>query len=291
VLVASFRTDWLFPPAHSLRMVDALMAAGKDVRAMEVDSDCGHDAFLLENDLPVYGPLIQGFLDSARADGGCGRNGACAQEDNVRSIFFHNRLDLTRISELIAPGASVLDLGCGAGQLLSQLREQGSAELLGLELSPQAIVECVGQGLRVVQRDLDKGLGVFADGQFDVVVLSQTLQAMRRPDAVLREMLRVGKTGVVSFPNFAHAEAVRQLAEQGTSPVTEGLPFPWWSSPSIRFFSIKDFEHLCRTLGISILSRIAIDTATGEQAGEDYNTRADMAICVLERENPARPRG
>jgi homoserine O-acetyltransferase/methionine biosynthesis protein MetW len=291
VLVASFRTDWLFPPAHSLRMVDALMAAGKDVRAMEVDSDCGHDAFLLENDLPVYGPLIRGFLDSARGEGGCRDGVACPQEDNVRSIFFHNRLDLTRISELIAPGASVLDLGCGAGQLLSQLREQGSAELLGLELSPQAIVECVGQGLRVVQRDLDKGLGVFADGQFDVVVLSQTLQAMRRPDAVLREMLRVGKTGVVSFPNFAHAEAVRQLAEQGTSPVTEGLPFPWWSSPSIRFFSIKDFEHLCRNLGIAILSRIAIDTATGEQVGEDYNTRADMAICVLERETPARPRG
>ncbi|MDR3639870.1 MAG: homoserine O-acetyltransferase [Humidesulfovibrio sp.] len=289
MLVASFRTDWLFPPTHSLRMVDALMAAGKDVSALEVDSDCGHDAFLLENDLPVYGPLIRGFLDSGRE--GCAQGASCPQVDNVRSIFFHNRLDLTRISELIAPGASVLDLGCGSGQLLSCLRQRGGGALLGLELNPQAIVDCVGQGLRVVQRDLDKGLGVFADGQFDVVVLSQTLQAMRRPDVVLREMLRVGRTGIVSFPNFAHHEAVRQLADLGTSPVTEGMPFPWWSSPSIRFFSIKDFEHLCRNLGITVLQRIAIDTATGEAVGADYNTRADMAICVLERTAPAPARG
>jgi len=294
VLVASFRTDWLFPPAHSRAMVDALMAAGKNVSALEVDSDCGHDAFLLENDLPVYGPLIRGFLDNGGS--GCAQSpaagaGSCVQENNVRSIFFHNRLDLTRISELVAPGSSVLDLGCGSGQLLSQLREGGSGALLGLELHPQSIVDCVAQGLRVVQRDLDKGLGVFADGQFDVVVLSQTLQAMRRPDLVLKEMLRVGKTGIVSFPNFAYAEAVRQLVEQGTSPVTEGLPFPWWSSPSIRFFSIKDFENLCRELGIAVLQRIAVDTATGEAMDAGYNTRADMAICVLKRITPAPVRG
>ncbi|MBI5519023.1 MAG: homoserine O-acetyltransferase [Desulfovibrio sp.] len=288
VLIASFRTDWLFPPAHSRRMVDALMAQGKSVSAIEVDSDCGHDAFLLENDLHVYGPLMAGFLDQ-----GCGcvaaglpegaeaaRNGQAA-ETNVRSIFYQNRLDLDRIGGLIPAGASVLDLGCGAGQLLSRLRARGCATLLGLELNPQSIVDCVGQGLCVVQRDLDHGLRAFADGQFDVVVLSQTLQAMRRPDTVLMEMLRVGKTGIVSFPNFAHAEAVRQLMQNGTSPVTEGLPFPWWSSPSIRFFSIKDFEALCAQLGIRVLARIAIDSATGEQMDEDYNTKADMAICVL----------
>lgn len=284
VLVASFRTDWLFPPAHSRRMVDALLAQGKSVSAIEVDSDCGHDAFLLENDLHVYGPLMAGFLDK-----GCGCVSGCREDDpqceaaetNVRSIFFQNRLDLTRISERIEPGASVLDLGCGSGQLLSRLRGRGSGALLGLELNPQAIVDCVAQGLCVVQRDLDQGLRAFADGQFDVVVLSQTLQAMRRPDTVLKEMLRVGKTGIVSFPNFAHAEAVRQLMEKGTSPVTEGLPFPWWSSPSIRFFSIKDFEALCAQLGIRLLARIAIDSATGEEIEADYNTRADMAICVL----------
>lgn len=289
-LVASFSTDWLFPPTHSRRLVDALMAAGKIVSSLVVESDCGHDAFLLENDLPVYGPLIRGFLDHAapKEKDACasaaGQDAeACQAEDNVRSIFFHNRLDLERLTELIEPGASVLDLGCGSGQLLSRLRRGGSGELLGLELSAKAIVDCVGQGLRVVQRDLDRGLGVFADGQFDVVVLSQTLQAMRRPDVVLREMLRVGRTGLVSFPNFAHSQAVRQLVEQGTSPVTGGLPFPWWSSPSIRFFSIKDFENLCRELSIDVVRRIAIDSTTGEQAGDDYNTRADMAVCVLRR--------
>jgi len=301
VLVASFSTDWLFPPAHSRRMVDALMAAGKNVSALEVESDCGHDAFLLENDLPVYGPLMRGFL----SNGACGCQGgasaqplaapaqdeSCTTEHNVRSIFFHNRLDLARIEEQIAPGASVLDLGCGTGQLLSRLRQRGSGALLGLELSAPDIVDCVGRGLCVVQRDLDKGLGVFADRQFDVVVLSQTLQAMRRPDQVLLEMLRVGATGIVSFPNFAHHAAARQLVELGTSPVTEGLPFPWWSSPSIRFFSIKDFENLCHALGITVLTRIAMDSTTGEQVTADYNTRADMAICVLKRARSASSRG
>ncbi len=288
-LVASFSTDWLFPPTHSRRIVDTLMAAGKDVSSLVVESDCGHDAFLLENDLPVYGPLVKGFLEQAapepEATGAASpdADGVLPAENNVRSIFFHNRLDLQRLAELIEPGSSVLDLGCGSGQLLSLLRRRGSGNLLGLELSAKAIVDCVGQGLRVVQRDLDRGLGVFADGQFDVVVLSQTLQAMRRPDAALREMLRVGRTGLVSFPNFAHHAAVRQLLERGTSPVTEGLPFPWWSSPSIRFFSIKDFENLCHELSIDVVQRVAIDSATGELAGEDYNTRADMAVCVLKR--------
>ena len=293
VLMVSFRTDWLFPPAHSRRMADALLAAGKKVSALEVDSDCGHDAFLLENDLPVYGPLMRGFLNSACACEGAGNaepEPAGAQPadpdlpvTNVRSIFYKSRLDLARIEELIPPRASVLDLGCGAGQLLGRLRLKGSGALLGLELNAQAIVDCVGQGLCVVQRDLNQGLKTFADGQFDVVVLSQTLQAMRRPDLVLTEMLRVGATGIVSFPNFAHEAAVRQLAELGTAPVTEGLPFPWWSSPSIRFFSILDFENLCRELGITVLTRIAIDSATGEQIEAEQNTRADMAICVLKR--------
>jgi len=288
-LVASFSTDWLFPPTHSRRIVDALMAAGKNVSSLVVESDCGHDAFLLENDLPVYGPLVQGFLEQAGTVGDDAPDAEARDadpslaENNVRSIFFHNRIDLQRLVELIEPGASVLDLGCGSGQLLSLLRRRGSGNLLGLELNAKAIVDCVGQGLRVVQRDLDRGLGVFADGQFDVVVLSQTLQAMRRPDAVLREMLRVGRVGLVSFPNFAHHAAVRQLLERGTSPVTEGLPFPWWSSPSIRFFSIKDFENLCRELSIDVVQRVAIDSATGELAGGDYNTRADMAVCVLKR--------
>lgn len=290
-LVVSFRTDWLFPPAHSRQLVEGLMAKGKRVSALEVDSDCGHDAFLLENDLPVYGPLIKGFLESGD---GCIEQVCATPEQaakdaapvmNVRSIFYKNRLDLARIEELIPCGASVLDLGCGAGQLLSRLRERGSGTLLGLELEPASIVDCVGRGLCVVQRDLDRGLASFADGQFDVVVLSQTLQAMRRPDLVLKEMLRVGKTGVVSFPNFAHESAVRQLVELGCSPVTESLPFPWWSSPSIRFFSIKDFENLCAELGIEIMHRLAMDSGTGEPVEQDYNARADMAICVLKRGN------
>jgi homoserine O-acetyltransferase len=289
VLVASFRTDWLFPPAHSRAMVDALLARGREVSYLDVDSDCGHDAFLLANDLPVYGELMRGFLNGGRArddEDAEAASSTHAAVTNVRSIFYKNRLDLERISALIPDGASVLDLGCGSGQLLERLRRRGCAPLLGLEIHTEAMLRCVRRSISVVQRDLDRGLGPLADGQFDVVVLSQTLQAMRRPDLVLLEMLRVGKTGIVSFPNFAYADAVRQLAEQGASPVTEAMPFPWWSSPSIRFFSIRDFEQLCRELGVRVLERIAVDTATGEHKGSDYNTTADLAIFALERPGP-----
>ncbi len=270
-------------------MVDALLAAGKDVSYLEVDSDCGHDAFLLENDLPVYGELMRGFLVSngeapePAAPAPAPASAPTPAVTNVRSIFYQNRLDLARIEALIPERASVLDLGCGSGHLLERLRRRGCTRLLGLELHADALLRCVRRSIGVVQRDLDRGLAPLSDGQFDVVVLSQTLQAMRRPDLVLLEMLRVGKTGVVSFPNFAYAEAVRQLQEQGTSPVTEALPFPWWSSPSIRFFSIRDFEALCRELGVRVLERIAIDTATGEQKGADCNATADLAIFVLQR--------
>lgn len=293
VLVASFRTDWLFPPAHSRAMVDALLAAGKDVSYLEVDSDCGHDAFLLENDLPVYGELMRGFLASDGEESDPAEPAPATASSpapavtNVRSIFYQNRLDLARIEALIPDRASVLDLGCGSGHLLERLRRRGCTRLLGLELHADALLRCVRRSISVVQRDLDRGLAPLSDGQFDVVVLSQTLQAMRRPDLVLLEMLRVGKTGVVSFPNFAYAEAVRQLLEQGAAPVTEALPFPWWSSPSIRFFSIRDFEALCRELGVRVLERIAIDTATGEQKGSDCNATADLAIFVLERSERA----
>ncbi len=284
-LVISFDSDWLFPPAQSRQLVEAVIAAERPVTYCNVHSECGHDAFLLADDLETYGGLIEGFLARTRdgqaaADGGPGR---WHLHTDVRSIFHANRIDLDRIMSLIPEGVGVLDLGCGDGELLSRLRRRGTRDLLGVELSAEAILTCVRRGFDVVQHDLRDGLGPFRDRQFEIVLLSQTLQTVRRPDRLLLEMLRVGEKGIVSFPNFAHRESRRQLAEEGISPVTPGLPFPWYASPNVRFLSIKDFEGLCGELGITIHRRIALDTAVGREVDDDPNLNADTAVFLLSR--------
>jgi len=194
-----------------------------------------------------------------------------------------NRVDLDRIMALIPAGVGVLDLGCGDGELMSRLRRRGTRDLLGVELNGEAILTCARRGLDVVQHDLRDGLAPFRDRQFEIVLLSQTLQTVLRPDRLLLEMLRVGEKGIVSFPNFGHRDCRRQLAEEGISPVTGGLPFTWYASPNVRFLSIRDFESLCVELGIRIHRRIALDTAAGCEVHDDPNLNADMAIFLLSR--------
>ena len=132
---------------------------------------------------------------------------------SATSIFHHNRLDYETILGLIPPGASVLDLGCGTGGLLARLRDRSHQRIMGIERDEQAILACVRRGLDVVQADLNKGLAAFADGQFDFVVLSQTLQTVLDVSRVLRDMLRVGRRGIVSFPNVAYRKLRTELAE------------------------------------------------------------------------------
>ena len=287
-LVISFSSDWLFPPKQSRELVDALIASDKPVSYCNVASNCGHDAFLLANDLPVYGPLVEGFLAQTL-------NGQREHDDqnesayeadlppDVRSIFHGPRLDLQLIEGLIPPQANVLDLGCGSGQLLSRLKHRGQRDFLGLEYNTQALIAAVRRGLSVVQFDLDSGLGSFRDGQFDVVLLSQTLQTVHHPETVLKEMVRVGKTGIVSFPNFAHKSARRQLSEDGVVPVTGGLPFKWYRTPNIHFLSIRDFEGFCSEFDITIHRRLALDTALACEVNDDPNLNADVAIFVISR--------
>ena len=193
-LVISYTSDWLFPPFQSRQIVDALLACNKQVSYCNVESSCGHDAFLLPDELPTYGTMLAGFLanlggdyfESVVHEGG-------SYVSNPTSIFHDpQRLDYHSIAELIPENWSVLDLGCGNGGLLSLLRERGHQRLVGVELDEQAVVNCVRRGLDVVQADLNHGLSTFADGQFDVVVLSQTLQTVIDVRTVIREMLRVG---------------------------------------------------------------------------------------------------
>jgi homoserine O-acetyltransferase len=288
-LVISFSGDWLFSPEESRKIVDGLIHCGRQVSYCNVTSHCGHDAFLLRDDLEMHGGLVNAFLATlsgelapALADEEYGRS-----PNSLTHIFspgHPHRLDYQRIIELIDPRASVLDLGCGNGGLLRGLRHNGQRLLMGVELDEQAILACVRQGLNVVHADLNRGLAPFADGQFDCVVLSQTLQAVRDVEALVSEMLRVGRQCIVSFPNFAYHKLRRMLAEEGRSPESSGLlRYKWYNSPNIRFFSIRDFEEFCRERGIQAHRGIFLDTEGGTEVSDDPNANADMAIYVLSR--------
>lgn len=287
-LIISFTSDWLFPPEQSLEMTNALIPLKKPVSYCNIVSSCGHDAFLLEDDLPVYGELVRAFLDNVH-------NGAPREvEDDDLDVYAptsifgshlrHQRIDHDQIVSLIQPTASVLDLGCGRGSLLVKLRANGNRGLMGLELNQEDVLVCLQRGLNVVQADLNSGLDPFSDGQFDYIVLSHTLQAVRDVERLISDMLRVGKRSIVSFPNFAYYKLRKMLYEEGRSPMSSGLlRHQWYNTPNIRFFTIADFEEFCRERGIRIHERIALDTEEGKLIDEEANLFADMAIFVISR--------
>lgn len=160
-----------------------------------------------------------------------------------------------QIPSWITTHSRVLDLGCGDGKLLAQLVESHHIDALGLELDPVKIATCLDQGLSVIQQDLNRGLSNFNDRQFDTVIMTQTLQAIRRPDLALSEMLRVGREAIVTFPNFAHISNRIQLGLAGHMPVNPQLPNPWYDTPNIHLSTFRDFEELCQRLSIRILDR------------------------------------
>jgi len=162
------------------------------------------------------------------------------------------RLDEKCIFEIITPGASVLDLGCGDGGLLAVLAEEKHARGQGIEIDDQAILECVTRGLNVFHDDIDRGLSEYEDQSFDFVILNQTFQQVRQPDEVLREALRVGAKAIVGFPNFATLSTRFQLAVRGRVPVTPSLPYEWYDTPNFHFLSILDFIRYCRKRRIQI---------------------------------------
>lgn len=169
------------------------------------------------------------------------------------------RPDLAIISDWIEPKSHVLDLGCGDGALLAHLQNQKNVTGYGLEINDDYIAKCINAGINVIHMNLNEGLSEFDDNSFDNVILSMTLQAMRRPDLLLQEMLRVGTEGIVAFPNFGNWNARMQLMFQGRMPVTRCLPDEWFNTPNIHLCTIKDFEELCKTLGFKILQRQAVD--------------------------------
>lgn len=168
------------------------------------------------------------------------------------------RRELALIGDWVTPGARVLDLGCGDGALLAWLARQRGVTGYGLEIDPENAIQAIGHGVDVIQADLNAGLAGFRDDSFDFVIMTQTLQAMDRPDRVLDEMLRVGRQGIVTLPNFAHWRSRVQLALGGHMPVSPALPAQWYETRNIHLCSLRDFESLCRERHIRILERSVV---------------------------------
>jgi methionine biosynthesis protein MetW len=171
------------------------------------------------------------------------------------------QLDHAVILNLIKPKSTVLDLGCGTGDLLYLLIKEKNARVQGIEIDEQAIYKCVAKGLNVFHGDVDSGLAEFNDKSFDYVVLNQSLQQILRVDKVLIDALRVGKKVIVGFPNFAHYKSRLQVFFLGRSPVTSSLPYQWYETPNLHFLSISDFKNYCRLKEINMERSVCIGQA------------------------------
>ena len=269
--VASFTSDWLFPTSESLRLVHALNAASADVSFVEIETDKGHDAFLLDE--PQFEAMIRGFLDGAAQDRGLLPNlkpkaeATQLEMDVDRSV----RVDLNLIAGLVAPESTVLDIGCGDGALLAHLRDGRSVKGRGIEIDQGLVRSAVSRGLTAIQGDAERDLEHYPDDSFDYAILGQTLQAMHEPRRMLEQMLRIGRHAVISFQNFGHWRVRASPGLSGRMPVTSALPHTWYNTPNIHFFTINDFIDLADEMGLEIeAAKVVLDTSFGGGRVVDY---------------------
>ncbi|HPG40680.1 MAG TPA: methionine biosynthesis protein MetW [bacterium] len=195
------------------------------------------------------------------------------------------RLDLNYIARIIENNSRVLDLGCGSGELLHKLAQEKNIRGHGVEIDVENICACVEKGVPVIHADMDEGLGEYPDKSFDYVILSQTLQAVKKPHIILHDMLRVGQTGIVSLLNFGYWKVRSQLFVQGIMPRTKTLPYQWYDTPNIHLTTIKDFKNLCAEGNITIKQQINLGQA--RKGGVLYNLFPNwftsLAIFVIKK--------
>lgn len=199
------------------------------------------------------------------------------------------RFDLQVIADWIEPGSKVLDLGCGRGDLLHYLTREKQVHGTGIEMSEEKVLQGISKGLSVVQGDINLEICDYPDKTFDYVVLSQTLQQVYDPAALIREMLRAGRRGIVSFPNFSHWRIRMQLLFTGRAPISRELPYQWHDTPNIRIITMKDFNRFCDQTGFAIRRQAAIDSYYQDTTGHIVEFlaawRATYGIFMLASQN------
>lgn len=169
------------------------------------------------------------------------------------------RSDLSLLTKWVTHRERVLDLGCGDGSLLAHLKRAKNVSGYGMEIDTQNILKCVENNVEVIQQDLNEGLSYVDDKSFDTVIMTQSLQQTEAPDEVLKEMLRIGKRAIVTFPNFGHWTTRIYLGLRGKMPMNDFMPYRWYNTPNIHFCTFKDFEILCKEQGVRILKRTVVD--------------------------------
>lgn len=196
------------------------------------------------------------------------------------------RNDLQLIYDWIEPNSRVLDLGCGDGELLAALTKYKNCSGYGVEIDTNGVVSAIKRGVSVIQADLEQGLAAFGDNSFDVIVLSQTIQAMQNTETILRELTRVARQAIVSFPNFGYWRNRIQIALQGHMPVSERMPYQWYDTPNIHLCTLQDFEQLCARNAISINERAVM--SGDKQITRFPNLLGSLAFYRVSWSRPAR---
>ena len=241
VLNVNLSTDWLFPPHESRRITSALLNVGKTVTSLELDTQFGHDGFLIE--VGELGKAVGRFLDSK----------IIPQQGTQAVPVFHEESDFKLLGKLVKESSHVLDLGCGSGDLLDFLIQKKKVTGFGIEKNITGILDCLEKDVQVIQRDLDdRGISDLRDGSFDYAIINRTIQEIRDPVALLNELLRVAKKAIVTFPNFGHWTTRGSLMLHGRMPKSKELPYEWYDTPNIRVLTLKDFYTLCDKEGLKI---------------------------------------
>ena len=278
MLVVALSSDWLFPPEQSLEIATALVQAGKHVSYCLLKAPYGHDAFLV--DIEHMSQIIRSFLGATTPP----------LPGSVSSAV--KRGDYEQIAGSIEPRSRVLDLGCGDGDLLALLGVHRGTTGLGVEIDLGHLISAMDKGLDVFQGDLDEGLHMIPDQAYDYVILSQTLQVVRKPREVLHEMLRIAREGIVSFPNFANWINRTHLGMTGRMPKSDSLPFEWYDTPNIHLATLRDFLALCRQDNIRVNSLIPLaDHPVSRllvKAGL-WNLGAERVLVKIARAEPPSP--